>query len=153
MYHMERLFTFFIRLAKARQERRRLAITYSPERRTELRNGATLICIALLFVMCQIPKIFPDFYEALYCDHREVRYRQHYSIKSVLMRLCGIIFHSPSIYISNYGIFYIRIFRAFPAKQPLRWNVLFLSPIYYWSSMRLQTFLYMYAQATNSEES
>ena len=40
---------------------------------TEMRQAITLIWIAVLYVICQSPKIIPDFYEALHCEYSEVR--------------------------------------------------------------------------------
>ena len=41
--------------------------------RTEMKQAITLIWIAVLYVICQSPKILPDFYEALHCEYSEVR--------------------------------------------------------------------------------
>ena len=68
-----KLYTYLIRLAKAEVTRKRMSNAYTPERRKDLKNGTTLLCIAFLFIACQIPKIFPDFYEALNCNHTKVR--------------------------------------------------------------------------------
>ena len=64
-------------MANARVARRGMSISYTPERKKDLKNGTTLLCIALLFIACQIPKIFPDFYEALHCNRTKVRYIVH----------------------------------------------------------------------------
>ena len=40
--------------------------------RKELRKASVLIWISILFIFCQSVKIIPDFYEALYCNHKEV---------------------------------------------------------------------------------
>ena len=40
----------------------------------EIRKAITLIGIATVFIICQSPKLVPDFYEAIYCPslHKKV---------------------------------------------------------------------------------
>ena len=41
--------------------------------RTDVKQAITLMWISVLYVVCQSPKIVPDFYEALYCKYSSVR--------------------------------------------------------------------------------
>ena len=40
--------------------------------RTDVKQAVTLMWISVLYVVCQSPKIIPDFYEALYCEYSKV---------------------------------------------------------------------------------
>ena len=40
--------------------------------RTDVKQAVTLMWISVLYVVCQSPKIIPDFYEALYCEYSTV---------------------------------------------------------------------------------
>ena len=53
---------------QAAASRRRMAITLTSNRKKELRNAGTLLCIAISFIICQSPKIIPDLHEAFTCD-------------------------------------------------------------------------------------
>ena len=53
--------------------------------RTDVKQAITLMWISVLYVVCQSPKIVPDFYEALYCEYSSVRMRNY-----VYLELCGI---------------------------------------------------------------
>ena len=63
---------------------RRIMTNYVDCRTPEDSNGAeiqqsiTLMWISVLYVVCQSPKIIPDFYEALYCEYSSVRMIVHY---------------------------------------------------------------------------
>ena len=48
--------------------RRAMSITLTTQRKTELKNAGTLLCIAISFIICQSPKLIPDLYEAFICD-------------------------------------------------------------------------------------
>ena len=77
---MIELFIYLIRLAKANASRRHMSIksqVNTDERRNDAKNGTTLLCIAILFIACQTPKILPDVYEVLYCNHTKVGYILH----------------------------------------------------------------------------
>ena len=53
---------------QAAASRRRMSITLTSNRKKELRNAGTLLCIAISFIVCQSPKIIPDLHEAFTCD-------------------------------------------------------------------------------------
>ena len=69
--------------------------------RTDVKQAITLMWISVLYVVCQSPKIVPDFYEALYCEYSSVRTRNYpYLMLSILMEviiyktfICNIINH------------------------------------------------------------
>ena len=46
---------------------------YADTNRTEIKQAITLMWISVLYVVCQSPKIIPDFYEAIYCEYSSVR--------------------------------------------------------------------------------
>ena len=52
--------------------------TNEDRNRTEIKQAITLMWISVLYVVCQSPKIIPDFYEALYCDYALVRMIVYY---------------------------------------------------------------------------
>ena len=74
---MIKLCTYLIRLAKTNASRRHMSIrsqAQTDEKLNDMKNGTTLLCIAILFIACQTPKILPDIYEVLYCNHTKVGY-------------------------------------------------------------------------------
>ncbi len=44
----------------------------SEMQRRELNMAIVLVCIVVMFILCQSVKIIPDIYEALFCNHSEV---------------------------------------------------------------------------------
>ena len=69
--HLSRI----IKSANARRGMRNdLAASIAPKRinRTEVKQAITLMWICGLFVVCQSPKLIPDFYEALFCNYSSV---------------------------------------------------------------------------------
>ncbi len=55
--------------------------------RKELSMTLVLVCIVVMFILCQSVKIIPDVYEAVVCDHTaEVRV-QHAPIPGVLEKI------------------------------------------------------------------
>ena len=56
--------------------------------RTDVKQAITLMWISVLYVVCQSPKIVPDFYEALYCEYSSVRIKNYpYLMLLVLMEV------------------------------------------------------------------
>ena len=65
------------RIMKSAKDRRSMTNSRSnshPEdtNRTDVKQAVTLMWISVLYVVCQSPKIIPDFYEALYCEYSKV---------------------------------------------------------------------------------
>ena len=54
--------------------------------RTDVKQAITLMWISVLYVVCQSPKIVPDFYEALYCEYSSVRNYVYFVICIVLVK-------------------------------------------------------------------
>ena len=46
-------------------------VTEEAQRR-ELNMAVMLVCIVIMFILCQSVKIVPDIYEALLCNHSQV---------------------------------------------------------------------------------
>ena len=63
-----------VKSAKARRVMTNSVQTRNPAdtNRTDVKQAITLMWISVLYVVCQSPKIIPDFYEALYCEYSEV---------------------------------------------------------------------------------
>ena len=62
---------------KSAKDRRSMTNSTSNSRpedtnRTDVKQAVTLMWISVLYVVCQSPKIIPDFYEALYCEYSKV---------------------------------------------------------------------------------
>ena len=83
------LFTFcrIMKSAKARRIMTNSSVSQNTTdtSRTDVKQAITLMWISVLYVVCQSPKIVPDFYEALYCEYSSVRMRNY-----VYLELGGI---------------------------------------------------------------
>ena len=81
------LFLRIVKSAKARRIMTNSSVSQNltETSRTDVKQAITLMWISVLYVVCQSPKIVPDFYEALYCEYSSVRMRNY-----VYLELCGI---------------------------------------------------------------
>ena len=52
------------------------SVSVTDTSRTDVKQAITLMWISVLYVVCQSPKIVPDFYEALYCEYSTVRIKE-----------------------------------------------------------------------------
>ena len=71
------IFYIFTRIVKSAKARRIMtnssSVSVTDTSRTDVKQAITLMWISVLYVVCQSPKIVPDFYEALYCEYSKVR--------------------------------------------------------------------------------
>ena len=83
IFEQTRYISFYCRVHKSIQRKHQNNIVPSNDEldRKELRKASVLIWISVVFIVCQSVKIIPDFYEAFYCDHKEVN---SYSTLSIL---------------------------------------------------------------------
>ena len=68
---------FFFRIRSAMKLQQSMATLQARQatenQRKELNMTIVLVCIVVMFIFCQSIKIIPDIYEAVKCDHSEVR--------------------------------------------------------------------------------
>ena len=69
------LFLRIVKSAKARRIMTNSSVSQNltETSRTDVKQAITLMWISVLYVVCQSPKIVPDFYEALHCEYSSVR--------------------------------------------------------------------------------
>ena len=69
------LFSRIVKSAKARRIMTNSSVSQNltETSRTDVKQAITLMWISVLYVVCQSPKIVPDFYEALHCEYSSVR--------------------------------------------------------------------------------
>ena len=60
------------RMLQASSQRRLMTSTFTIQRKKDFKSATTLLCIAILFIACQSPKIIPDVYEAWNCSYIQV---------------------------------------------------------------------------------
>ena len=72
------LFLRIVKSAKARRIMTNSSVSQNltETSRTDVKQAITLMWISVLYVVCQSPKIVPDFYEALHCEYSSVRINQ-----------------------------------------------------------------------------
>ena len=84
------------------------------QNRSEVKQAVILIWISIIFVVCQSPKIIPDFYEALHCKHVEVSIRHIFKRIVTFPTLCSlsscidVLFQMCSILLSG-TVFCMRV--------------------------------------------
>ena len=60
-------------MIQASSHRRLMSSTFTIQRKKDFKSATTLLCIAILFIACQSPKIIPDVYEAWNCSYIQVK--------------------------------------------------------------------------------